>query len=299
MPRRFRSTCKDRVTGLGNGSGIPLWDPPQGPQSSLSLPSFVTLSSMNTVELYDIGQAPYRPVWDLQAAIQQRLVDEKLRRRKEPATVAGTPSNDVLLFVEHPHVYTLGKSGDSAHLLKGMAELGDLDAEYVEIDRGGDITYHGPGQIVGYPILDLDRYFTDIHKYLRFLEEVVIRTCADYGIEAGRIEGLTGVWTGERKVCALGIKCSRWVTMHGFALNVNTDLSYFRHIVPCGITDKEVTSLQQLLGRKIDPTEVKKKLQVHFENVFDAHIVSDGTLPELEGQFSYLTDSKKEAVSNQ
>lgn len=254
---------------------------------------------MNTVELYDIGRSPYKPVWDLQAAIQQRLVDEKLKRRKQPETVTGAPSNDVLLFVEHPHVYTLGKSGDSAHLLKGLAELADIDAEYVEIDRGGDITYHGPGQIVGYPILDLNRYFTDIHKYLRRLEEVVIRTCADFDIDAGRIEGLTGVWAGERKVCAMGIKCSRWVTMHGFALNVNTDLSYFRHIVPCGITDKEVTSLQKLLGRRIDPEEVKDKLVGHFENVFDIHIVKGKTLPELERQFSYLTGSPKEAVSNQ
>ncbi|MFH5832257.1 lipoyl(octanoyl) transferase LipB [Halalkalibaculum sp. DA384] len=254
---------------------------------------------MPTIQLHDIGTAPYQPVWDLQAAIQQRLVDEKLKRRKQKLYKPGDEPNDVLLFVEHPHVYTLGKSGDSTHLLKGMAELSDIDAEYVEIDRGGDITYHGPGQIVGYPILDLDRYFTDIHKYLRYLEEVVIRTCADYGIEAGRIEGLTGVWVGDKKICAMGIKCSRWVTMHGFAFNVHTDLSYFQHIVPCGITDKEVTSLEKLLEQVPDPAEVKKKLVTHFENVFDAVIVKDGTLPELEGQFSYLTASEKKAVSNQ
>ncbi|MDX1617697.1 MAG: lipoyl(octanoyl) transferase LipB [Balneolaceae bacterium] len=254
---------------------------------------------MNTVEYYDIGLCSYKPVWDLQAAIQQRLVDEKLKRRKDPDAAAGTPPNDVLLFVEHPHVYTLGKSGDSAHLLKGLAELGEIEAEFVEIDRGGDITYHGPGQIVGYPILDLDRYFTDIHKYLRCLEEVVIRTCADYGIDAGRIEGLTGVWAGERKVCALGIKCSRWVTMHGFALNVNTDLNYFHHIVPCGISDKEVTSLQQLLGQRVETEGVKRKLAGHFENVFGAQIVKGHALPELEGQFSYLSDAPKKAVSNQ
>ena len=253
---------------------------------------------MNIIQLHDIGNAPYQPVWDLQAAIQQRLVDEKLKRRKKQLYKPGDESNDVLLFVEHPHVYTLGKSGDSANMLKGMAELSDIDAEYVEIDRGGDITYHGPGQIVGYPILDLDHYFTDIHKYLRYLEEIIIRTCADYDIEAGRIEGLTGVWVGEQKICAMGIKCSRWVTMHGFAFNVNTDLSYFQNIVPCGISDKEVTSLQQLLGERIDPTEVKKKLVGHFENVFEAEIVKDCRLPELEGQFSYLTDSQKKAVSN-
>lgn len=252
---------------------------------------------MNTVELYDIGCATYKPVWDLQAAIQQRLINEKLERRKQKTDRDAKESKDVLLFVEHPHVYTLGKSGDSAHLLKGLAELSEIDAEYIEIDRGGDITYHGPGQIVGYPILDLDRYFTDIHKYLRYLEEVIIRTLADYEIEAGRIEGLTGVWVGNQKICAMGIKCSRWITMHGFALNVNTDLSYFDHIVPCGITGKDVTSLEKLLGRSIDPVKVKEKLITHFENVFEAEIVKDRTLPELKGQFSYLTSSQKEVVS--
>lgn len=253
---------------------------------------------MNTIEVHDIGRAPYKPTWDLQAAIQQRLVDEKLKRRKKKLYKPGNESNDVLLFVEHPHVYTLGKSGDAANLLKSMAELSDIDAEYVEIDRGGDITYHGPGQIVGYPILDLDRYFTDIHKYLRYLEEVIIRTCAEYNIEAGRIEGLTGVWVGHEKICAMGIKCSRWVTMHGFALNVNTDLSYFKNIVPCGITGKEVTSLQQLLDRPVDPDEVKHHIITHLENVFEATVVNNNTLPELEGQFSYLADVEKKAVSN-
>lgn len=262
--------------------------------------SFLTFYvSMNTIQLHDIGHAPYKPTWDLQAAIQQRLVDEKLERRKRKLYKPGEESNDVLILVEHPHVYTLGKSGDSAHLLKGMAELSDIDAEYVEIDRGGDITYHGPGQIVGYPILDLDRYFTDIHKYLRYLEEVIIRTCADYDIQAGRIEGLTGVWVEDEKICAMGIKCSRWVTLHGFAFNVNTNLDYFQHIVPCGITDKEVTSLEKLLGRQVDPADVKEKLVTHFENVFEASIVKDSTLPELEGQFSYLTKKENKAVPNQ
>lgn len=245
---------------------------------------------MNKVELYDLGRAPYKPAWDLQAAIQQRLVDNKLKRRKQPEDDHGKPDNDVMLFVEHPHVYTLGKSGDSAHLLKGLSELADIDAEYVEIDRGGDITYHGPGQVVGYPILDLDRYFTDVHKYLRYLEEVIIRTCADYNIEAGRIEGLTGVWVGDKKICAMGIKCSRWVTMHGYALNVNTDLSYFDHIVPCGIANKEVTSLEQLKGEKMDPDRVKKSIVKHFENVFEVNVVNIKTLPELESQFSYLVN---------
>lgn len=248
------------------------------------------------MEFYDLGHAPYQPVWDLQTAIQQRLVEEKQRRRKEQALYKpGEESNDVLLFVEHPHVYTLGKSGDKGHMLKGMAELADIKAQFIEIDRGGDITYHGPGQIVGYPILDLGRHFTDIHKYLRYLEEVIIRTCAEYDIEAGRIEGLTGVWVGEKKICAMGIRCSRWVTMHGFAFNVNANLDYFDHIVPCGISDKEVTSLEDLLGRTIEEGEVKEHLLNHFQEVFEIEISKVDSLPELDDQFSYLkrTDTKE------
>ena len=251
---------------------------------------------MNTVDLYDLGLAPYRPVWDLQSAIQKRLIDEKRARRDQKLYKPGNGSKDVLLFVEHPHVYTLGKSGDSAHRLKGLQELNEIDAEYIEIDRGGDITYHGPGQIVGYPILDLDRYFTDIHKYLRKLEEVIIRTCAEFGIEAGRIEGLTGVWAGDEKVCAMGIRCSRWVTMHGFALNVNTDLSYFNHIVPCGISNKEVTSLQQLLGRKVDARNVKKHLLKYFSDIFEVKVQKVESLPELDDEFSYLKRSSEAAA---
>lgn len=251
---------------------------------------------MNTVEIYDLGHAPYQPVWDLQAAIQQRLIDEKRARREQKLYKPGDDSNDVLLFVEHPHVYTLGKSGDSAHLLKSLQELNDINAEFIEIDRGGDITYHGPGQIVGYPILDLDRYFTDIHKYLRKLEEVIIRTCEDYDIAAGRIDGLTGVWAGDKKICAMGIRCSRWVTMHGFAMNVNTDLSYFNHIIPCGIGDKDVTSLQELLGKRVDPAEVKESLINHFANVFDTEISEVRSLPELDSEFSYLKRSSEAAA---
>lgn len=252
---------------------------------------------MNKVDLYDLGYAPYHPVWDLQTAVQQRLVEEKLRRRKAENQESERESNDVLLLVEHPHVYTLGKSGDKAHLLKGLAELSDIEAEFVEIDRGGDITYHGPGQVVGYPIFDLDRYFTDVHKYLRYLEEVIIRTCAEYDIEAGRIEGLTGVWAGDEKICAMGIKCSRWVTKHGFALNVNTDLSYFRHIVPCGIGDKEVTSIQKLLGHEVDPAGVKEHIRKHFGEVFDIAVSYVDSLPELDDQFSYLKRPFEQAVS--
>lgn len=207
---------------------------------------------------------PYREAWDLQASFQRKLIEEKLQVRI--GAVIDDPSPDLLLFVEHPHVFTLGKSGDASHLLHASAE-------FVKIDRGGDITYHGPGQVVGYPILDLDRHYTDIHRYLRELEEVIIRVCGDYGITAGRESKLTGVWVDGAKICAMGIKCSRWVTMHGFALNVNTDLSYFGHIVPCGITDKPVTSLQALLGREVDPAEVKARILHHFSGIFNTRIL--------------------------
>lgn len=207
---------------------------------------------------------PYREAWDLQASFQQKLIEEKLQVRN--GAVIDDPSPDLLLFVEHPHVFTLGKSGDAANLL-------EASAEFVKIDRGGDITYHGPGQVVGYPILDLDRHYTDIHRYLRELEEVIIRVCADYGIKAARESKLTGVWVDGAKICAMGIKCSRWVTMHGFALNVNTDLRYFGHIVPCGITDKPVNSLQALTGVAIPVSEVKERILVHFGEVFNTRIL--------------------------
>jgi lipoyl(octanoyl) transferase len=236
-----------------------------------------------TIQLYDLGLKSYQPVWDLQHKIQQRIIDEKKLDRI--GEFGGERKNDVLLFVEHPHVYTLGKSGNENNLLKSLIELKEIEAEFVNTNRGGDITYHGPGQIVGYPILDLDRHFTDIHKYLRFLEEVIIRVCADYGFEATRSNGLTGVWIGEQKICAMGIRCSRWVTMHGFALNVNTNLQYFKNIVPCGIEDKAVTSLQQLLGKEIDLTEVKQRIAKHFENVFEIKIKPSGTQTELEKNF--------------
>lgn len=246
---------------------------------------------MQKVEVFDIGRAPYRETWDLQAAIQQRLIKEKRARRDNRLSKPG--SRDVLLFVEHPHVYTLGKSGEEEHLLRSMTELKQIEADFVKIDRGGDITYHGPGQIVGYPIFDLDRHFTDIHKYLRYLEEVMIRTCADYGLQAGRIEGLTGVWVDGAKICAMGIKCSRWVTMHGFAFNVNTQLNYFGNIVPCGIADKAVTSLEQLLGHPVDMDEVKAHMLEHFGEVFGIEFVKNAKLPELEAQFSYFKEFQR------
>lgn len=239
-----------------------------------------------TVDFYDLGLQPYRQIWDLQKSIQKALIAQK-RSRRDNLPVPN-PLNDQFLFVEHPHVYTLGKSGKSSHLLKGIKELADIDAEFIESDRGGDITYHGPGQVVGYPILDLDFHFTDIHKYLRYLEEVIIRTCSDFGIKAGRQEGLTGVWVDDEKICAMGIRCSRWVTMHGFALNVNTDLTYFNHIVPCGISNKSVTSLSELIGIKVDMNLVKKTIQNNFRDVFDIKVNLTSLKPELDEQFSYL-----------
>lgn len=241
------------------------------------------------LDIYDLGLADYRDVWDLQRSAQQLLIKEK-KAKRESSTFSTTARsiNDMLFLVEHPHVYTLGKSGDQGNLLKGIAELAQIDAEFIEIDRGGDITYHGPGQIVGYPILDLDRHFTDIHKYLRTLEEVIIRTCADFNIKAGRIDGLTGVWVGNEKICAMGIRCSRWVSMHGFALNVNTDLSYFNHIVPCGISDKAVTSMEKILKKQLQPDDVKKSIVKHICELFEfiANNKSLETEPDL--QISYL-----------
>ena len=233
----------------------------------------------NRVELFDLGHIPYKQAWDIQRGVHKQLIDQKLTVRDNPNLKKKIP--DSLIFVEHPHVYTLGKSGDAANLLKGAAELKNIDAEFIENDRGGDITYHGPGQIVGYPILDLDRYFTDVHKYLRYLEEVIIKTCADYGVEAGRIESLTGVWVGDEKICAMGIRCSRWITMHGFAFNVNTDLTYFDHIVPCGIRDKNVTSLSKILGETINMHNVKTRIAHHFSKEFSADISDTLNIKQL------------------
>jgi lipoyl(octanoyl) transferase len=275
---------------------------PRGTISLLTSTLNVAVTEIKYLDVIDLGLMPYQQAWDLQKAVQKRLIDEKMARRSDPSvkfdlnaketpTAKGNPaakadlaskrSNDLLLFVEHPHVYTLGKSGDGSHLLAAAGVLDRIGATYVKIDRGGDITYHGPGQVVGYPIIDLDRHYTDIHRYLRELEEVMIRVCADYGLSAGRIDGLTGVWIGDEKICAFGVKCSRWVTMHGFAFNVNTALDYFGHIVPCGITGKKVTSLQQLLGRTIDLDDVKKRITGHFETVFGVTAVGIDHLPEL------------------
>ena len=233
-----------------------------------------TITKNKTVEFIHLGEKDYQQAWDYQEQLFKEIVDRKIANRKL-ADAAQLPTDNYLIFCYHPHVYTLGKSGDENHLLLDDAGLAEKKAQFYKINRGGDITYHGPGQIVGYPILDLDNFFTDIHKYLRYLEEAVILTLAEYGIKSGRVEGLTGVWLDggipgkERKICALGVKSSRWVTMHGFAFNVNTNLDYFNNIVPCGIQDKAVTSMQKELGQKVDMQEVEVKLKNHLANLFE------------------------------
>lgn len=231
------------------------------------------------VEFRHLGTMDYKEAWDYQTEIFQSVVNMKLEnRRKEDRGETPDTTPNYLLFVEHPHVYTLGKSGDESHLLLNEGGLKAKEATYYKINRGGDITYHGPGQIVGYPILDLDNFFTDIHKYLRFIEEAIILTLADYQIKAGRIDGLTGVWIDHekqenpRKICAIGVKTSRWVTMHGFAFNVNADLNYFNNIVPCGISDKAVTSLAQELGAPQDMPEVEAKVRGHLADLFEMEL---------------------------
>lgn len=218
----------------------------------------------------DLGFRDYKQAWDDQEALFQEILQLKSANRKAAVPV---PTPNYFLFVEHPHVYTLGKSGDKNNLLVPEAVLKSRGASFYHINRGGDITYHGPGQVVGYPILDLENFFTDIHKYLRLLEEMVILTLADYGLKGERSQGETGVWLDvgtprARKICAMGVRASRWVTMHGFALNVNTDLSYFDLMVPCGIRDKGVTSLSAELGRHLPMEEVKTRLQQHFLELF-------------------------------
>ena len=230
-----------------------------------------------SIQFQDLGLKDYKETWGLQEEIFKKTLAIKVRNRRENAGLS-TPNH--FLFVSHAHVYTLGKSGDLSNLLLNEEQLKTKGANFYKINRGGDITYHGPGQIVGYPILDLENFFTDIHKYLRLLEETIILTLADYGLEASRSQGETGVWLDvgtpfARKICALGVRASRWVTMHGFALNVNTDLGYFDHIIPCGIRGKSVTSLRVELKRdQVDENEVKEKLLKHFLNLFEAQKVN-------------------------
>lgn len=245
---------------------------------------------MKKVLYRDLGLIDYKQAWDLQENLFKEIVSQKIKYRQLAAgnepdfsdlqianhsrLKSGPQTPNHLLFCEHPHVYTLGKTGKEDHLLVNEKELMDNQANFYKINRGGDITYHGPGQLVGYPIFDLENFFTDVHKYMRYLEEAVILTLAEYGINGSRIEKLTGVWiSGDqpeyaRKICAFGVRISRWVTMHGFALNVNADLNYFKNIIPCGIADKKVTSMHAELGRPVDMNEVKSKMKFHLSQLF-------------------------------
>ena len=232
------------------------------------------------VHFKHLGLIDYQEAWDYQEKVFKKSVDLKIENRKrEDRGENKIETSNHLFFCEHSHVYTLGKSGDRKNLLVSEEQLKDESATYYEINRGGDITYHGPGQIVGYPIFDLDNFFTDIHKYLRLLEEAIILTLEEYDVKAGRIDGLTGVWIdyiekiNPRKIAALGVKSSRWVTMHGFAFNVNTKLEYFNNIVPCGIDDKKVTSLEFELNKKLNIKEVEEKLLKHLVDLFEAKLI--------------------------
>ena len=221
------------------------------------------------IKFQDLGTKDYKDTWDYQEGLFAEIVNQKIAKRDQP----DIETNNYFLYVEHPHVYTLGKSGDFSNLLLSEKQLQEKGATFYKINRGGDITYHGPGQIVGYPILDLENFFTDIHKYLRYLEEAIILTLAEYGLKTERSPGETGVWFDvgtpfARKICAMGVRASRWVTMHGFALNVNADLGFFDNIIPCGIRGKGVTSMHVELGREVNEAEVKQKILFHFQNLF-------------------------------
>jgi len=236
---------------------------------------------MQTVQFRDLGLADYRQTWDFQTSLLRALVDNKLAHRD--LTPKTYPQAHQLLLVEHPPVFTLGKSGSMDHLLLSETELTARGIQFFPINRGGDITFHGPGQIVGYPILDLECFFTDVHRYVRNIEEVIIRTLADYAVQGYRIKEYTGVWVGgedsaqQRKICAIGVHLSRWVTLHGWAFNVNTALEYFDYIVPCGITDadKTVTSLAVELGHPVEMNEVKSRIKDHFAAVFDCQVLDE------------------------
>ena len=229
------------------------------------------------VQVVDLNLAPYQEAWDMQERLMSDISEIKLANRNV-AQLDQAPTPNYLLFCEHPHVYTLGKSGDASHLLMQEEFLHTINASFFKTNRGGDITYHGPGQLVGYPIFDLENFYTDIHLYLRMLEEAIILTCQDYGLSAGRINGLTGVWINHesdqaRKICAFGVKASRWISMHGFAFNIKPDLSYFSHIVPCGISEKGVTSLSQELGIDVNELEVKELVLGHLSSLFGFEII--------------------------
>jgi lipoyl(octanoyl) transferase len=230
---------------------------------------------MKQIQLLDLGNKDYKETWEYQEELFKEIVDMKIQNRN---AISPIPTPNFFLYVTHPHVYTLGKSGDVSNLLLSEKQLTDKGATFYKINRGGDITYHGPGQIVGYPILDLENFFTDIHKYLRFLEEAIILTLAEYGLKTERSPGETGVWFDvgtpfARKICAMGVRASRWVTMHGFALNLNVDLGYFDNIIPCGIRGKAVTSMHVELGREVNEEEVKQKIIKHFSVLFESSFI--------------------------
>jgi lipoyl(octanoyl) transferase len=231
-----------------------------------------------TIHIQDLGTKDFKETWDYQESLFKTILDIKIKNRREDTKLV---TQNHFLFVTHPHVYTLGKSGDLSNLLLNKKQLSEKEISFYKINRGGDITYHGPGQIVGYPILDLDNFFTDIHKYLRFLEEVIILTLAEYGLQATRSDGETGVWLDvgtpfARKICALGVRASRWITMHGFAFNVNANLGYFDNIIPCGIRGKSVASLNVELGvDAVDEAEVKLKIRKHFTTLFESQFIED------------------------
>lgn len=229
---------------------------------------------MRKVQFEDLGLIDYKEAWDYQESLFKATVDQKMANRNSDQPVE---TKNYLLFCEHPHVYTLGKSGKEENLLIQGEKLKEAQASFYKINRGGDITYHGPGQLVAYPIFDLDHFFSDIHKYLRFLEEAVILTLNEFGIQGTRVEGLTGVWLndekGPRKICAMGVKCARWVTMHGIGFNVNSDLNYFNNIIPCGIDDKAVTSMQKEIGKPVDMEKVKEVLKLNLSTIFDFDFV--------------------------
>ena len=229
------------------------------------------------VKFEELGLKNYMEAFEYQQSLKDEIIQIKIKNRDLPEEKDHETTPNYLLFVEHPHVYTLGKSGDEHNMLANEDKLKEIDATFVKTNRGGDITYHGFGQIVGYPILDLDNFKSDIHLYMRNLEEVIIRVIAEYGLKGERSVGETGVWLDvgkpyARKICALGVKTSKWVTMHGFALNVNTDLRYFEYIIPCGIKDKAVTSLKRELEKEVNAEEVKEKIRKHFQDVFEAEL---------------------------
>jgi lipoyl(octanoyl) transferase len=283
--RKTRRICSD-FRSDPKPSGATFW------QTALFLIKNRSFSAMNPqrnlqVQYQHLGLVDYQQAWDYQTRLFQQILDQKTENRNRAPEEQVLTSN-FLLFCQHPHVYTLGRNGKAENLLYSPEQLHEIGATYYHSNRGGDITYHGPGQLVVYPVLDLENFFTDIHKYMRLLEEAIIRTLADYNIDAGRIPGLTGVWLDHetqqnpRKICAMGVKTSRWATMHGLALNVNTDLSYFEHIVPCGIDDKAVTSLTAELGISQSLVEVEVKLLKHLAELFGMQLTMMESQPMFQ-----------------